>query len=109
MAAIHEANRRQISGPAATKASALLEEIVGNTELPMRLRLDAAKTILDRAGYVPPKASEPEEPAEKDMASMTIEELEAFIRRAEKAATATDTQDEAGTDDPAGSGEQEAA
>jgi hypothetical protein len=51
-AAVDEALRRQISGPAAAKAAALLERVVDDETAPLRLRLDAARTILDRAGIV---------------------------------------------------------
>ena len=84
--AIHDANRRQISGVMATKATALLERVVDDEAQPMKLRVDAAKTILDRAGYVPPKAAEHETPGDrKPVAEMTEAELEAFIRRGEEA------------------------
>lgn len=45
-----------------------------------RLRLDAAKAILDRAGFVAPKAPDaPEDPAAKPMRNWSIAELDAFI------------------------------
>ena len=88
-AAVTEANRQQISGVMATKASALLERLVDDETASHRIRLDAAKTILDRAGFVPPKASEPEVVAEeKPVETMTIPELEAFIRKGEAAIAA---------------------
>lgn len=51
-AAVDEALRRQISGPAAAKSAALLERVVDDESAPLKLRVEAAKTILDRAGIV---------------------------------------------------------
>ena len=80
-AAITDANKAQISGAMASKATALLDRIVDDESVSLRLRFDAAKSILDRAGYVPPKAAEPGEGGDKPLEEMSVQELEALIRR----------------------------
>lgn len=79
-AAITEANRRQISGSMATKAAALLERLVDDEAVSSRVRLEAAKTILDRAGYVAPKAP-PEDEEEKPLEALSIDELERLVAK----------------------------
>jgi phage terminase small subunit len=83
--AITEANHALISSTMATKSAALLEKFVDDETVSARVRLDAAKTILDRAGYIPPKAAVPEDD-EKPMEEWSVVELEEFISRGEKAA-----------------------
>ena len=81
-AAVDEAMRAQISGPLAAKAVEVLARILADEGAPLKVRLDAAKTILDRAGVI---AVRPEEAArgreEKPPAEMSIAELEDFIDR----------------------------
>src|SRR6476646_5829121 len=48
--AIREANQRLISGQIATKAVALLERVIDDESAPIKVRVEAAKTILDRGG-----------------------------------------------------------
>src|SRR4051794_20051659 len=67
--AITEANRRQISGPLATKAVQFLGRIIDDEGAPKGVRLDAAKTILDRAGIVGAMAGEHK--AFKSLSEMT--------------------------------------
>lgn len=79
--AIDEANRRSISGTLATKAVCLLERVIDDEGAPIKVRVEAAKTILDRAGIVPPSVAErTEAQGGKLLSEMTMEELEAFIR-----------------------------
>lgn len=80
-AAIDDANRAQISGKLATKAVEVLEGILNDEQAAPKLRLDAAKTVLDRAGFIAPKAKErpPEGSARKSINSMSVAELEAFV------------------------------
>lgn len=49
-----------------------------------RLKLDAAKTVLDRAGHVAPKDAGGAA-REKELTDMSVEELEAFIRKGREA------------------------
>jgi hypothetical protein len=86
-AAIHAANRRNINGGLATKAVEVLHDILHSTGTDInsnKLRLEAAKTVLDRAGYVAPKGGA-EAPHNKRPEDMTIPELEDFIRRGNEA------------------------
>ena len=81
-AAIYEANRAMLGGSLASKAIDVLREIIHDKEAPQKLRLDAAKTVLDRAGLSALKAAEQTPPGqEKDLASLSLEELETFIRQ----------------------------
>ena len=80
-AAIYDANRAQINGKLATKAVEVLQGILEDDTAAPKLRLDAAKTVLDRAGYIAPKAEErpqPESEADK-LNKLSIEQLEAFV------------------------------
>jgi hypothetical protein len=81
-AAIMRANYEQISGPAATKAVALLERVIDDESLQLRIRVDAAKTILDRAGLSAAKPLQAAEldPFGKDLAEMTPGELAEVVR-----------------------------
>jgi len=65
----------------APKAFAFLNATVHDTAVPARIRVDAAKIIVDRAGYVaaPPDAAR--DP--KDLTLMTREELHKFVIDAE--------------------------
>lgn len=87
--ALREANQKTVCGSLAAKAVQVLKDILEDEDASPRLRLDAAKTVLDRAGYVPPKAEEQDYSAEKDLTEMTVQELEQFIRDA-KAKDAAD-------------------
>lgn len=50
----------------------------------LKIRADAAKVLLDRAGYVPPKANEPGAGAMRDPSEMSSDELRAYIDKAEQ-------------------------
>lgn len=49
--AVDEANRRAVSGRLTTKAVALLERVIEDESAPLKVRVDAAKAVLDRAGW----------------------------------------------------------
>ncbi len=79
-AAIEEANRAQISGALAAKAVEVLEGILDDKNAPPKLRLDAAKTVLDRAGYIAPKSEERPKPKQFDeLEAMSLEQLKSFV------------------------------
>lgn len=81
--AIDAANRRLISGTLATKAVHLLERVIDDEAAPLKVRVEAAKTVLDRAGIVPLSVTERERAGNQDkkpLSEMTIEELDIFIR-----------------------------
>lgn len=79
--AIRAANQQQISGQMATKAIALLGRVIEDETVSMKVRVDAARSILDRAGYsaLPGIAKRPND---KQLAEMTAEELRETMRRA---------------------------
>lgn len=81
--AIDDANRQSISGTLATKAVELLKRVIEDENAPIKVRVDAAKTILDRAGIVavaPAKPDSTGDVPEKPLSEMTIEELEEIVR-----------------------------
>lgn len=59
--AIRAEQRRMLDGDMATKALGVLKSIMENEEAPAGARVDAAKTILDRAGVVAPRVTQDEE------------------------------------------------
>ena len=83
-AAIKSEQKRALSAPA-SKAIIFLASIIDNPEAPWGSRVDAARTVLDRAGLVAPKAGEADDgPVDpKDFDRMTVPELEALLRRLE--------------------------
>lgn len=64
-----------VSAPLALKT---LESVVRNEKSGERIRVDAAKILLDRAGYAP-KAQSDSDHAPKQLADMSAEELRSFI------------------------------
>jgi hypothetical protein len=81
--AITAANREQISGRIATKAVALLERVIDDESVPIRERIVAAKSILDRGGFMPPSLAERarEVADDKPLNEMTRDELARFIEK----------------------------
>ena len=80
-AAIREANQQQISGQIATKAIALLDRVIDDESVPIKTRVDAAKTILDRAGFCALPTA-PKNLRDKELAEMTADELRETMRQA---------------------------
>jgi hypothetical protein len=76
--AVSTANRMAISGRLASKSVALLERVLDDEDAPLRTRVEAAKTVLDRAGLVAALVCD-EAPAQKSLSEMTREELEAVV------------------------------
>ena len=101
LAAIDKANRDQLSGALATKAVHVLRSIIEDEKAPAKIRLDAAKTVLDRIGVIAPKAKEP--PKESDdplgLSDLSTEELKGYVAYLQKikgkAGTATETDETA--------------
>lgn len=81
LAAIDRANRELIGGELASKAVNVLKKIIDDPKAPDKLKLEAAKTILDRAGLIAPKAPEAPDLTDKDTTEMTMAELQAAIRK----------------------------
>lgn len=71
-----ETRRLLVSGaPAALR---VIQEIAANAELNPKVRLDAAKTLLDRAGHVAPRASEPANAGDLPLHEMALADLRAL-------------------------------
>jgi len=88
LATIHAEQSRVLSGELANLSLGVLRRILsapdGDEFVTVKLKLDAAKTVLDRAGHVAPKAGEASDPASvRDLSQMSIDELKAFVQRAE--------------------------
>ncbi|WP_169728453.1 terminase small subunit [Geminicoccus roseus] len=82
IAAVRQAIRDQISLSLAGKAVRYLEALVDDETAPKKVRLDAAKTILDRAGIAAmPVQLTDDQP--KSLKEMSIDELRALINEAE--------------------------
>ena len=74
LAAIHLAvARRLVSG--APIALGVVYEILRDTKAGTKVRLDAAKLLLDRAGHIAPRARQVDDGAGKSLNEMSIEEL----------------------------------
>lgn len=70
----------RISGELAPKAVEILAGILDDPTATPKIRLDAARAILDRAGYIAPKAQDADRAGEKALHELTREEL--LARRA---------------------------
>lgn len=93
----------------APRAFAFLDEVVRDAAMPARVRVDAAKIIIDRAGYI--AAAPDTERDSKDLAIMTREELYRFVADAEAklAAEAKDESPAAGEAPDTGEDESDGA
>ena len=89
--AIREEMQRALNDDA-TAARAFLRTILDGTAFPeerrnsegaLKLRADVGKTLMDRAGYVAPKAGDAAAPGAKDPSEMSSDELRTFIAKAE--------------------------
>ena len=65
----------------APAALVVLNDLMDDEDASPKIRLDAAKTILDRAGFVPPKAMEAPMVGEKALHEMSRDELAARVRQ----------------------------
>jgi hypothetical protein len=72
---VETVKRLQSSAPIAAQ---VLEEIFKDASVSARVRVDAAKAVLDRAGYAPPKAAAPAHGRQVTLTEMSIEELRAL-------------------------------
>lgn len=72
---IEVAKRLQSSAPIAVR---VLEDIFTDRTVSARVRVDAAKAVLDRAGYAPPRASPPAHGPQLTLTEMSIAELRAL-------------------------------
>lgn len=83
LAEIEKAVSGRMRGELAPKALNTLADILDSKSASRTLKLAAAKTVLDRAGYVPPKAPDRMDDPLKSMAEQTAEELKAFMHAAQ--------------------------
>jgi phage terminase small subunit len=74
---------RQALGDHAVAAAAFLGKVVNDTNAPIRSRVDAAKIILDRAGFAP-KEREPADPDDKDFSELSMADIERVIKKLER-------------------------
>jgi hypothetical protein len=81
---------REALGDHATAALGLLGRAVRDEQAPLKVRVDACKTILDRAGFIPPKAADAPRPPSKPTERLSLAELDVMMveLRAEIAAKA---------------------
>ena len=80
-AAIRAEMTRRLQDEDAPAARKLLRRFLEDEEADKKLRVDCAKTLLSRGGYVEPKATEAPAPGTKDPSEMTGSELDAMIDR----------------------------
>jgi len=82
-AAIEQELRRRLAGELAPLAFRFLEAVLRDKEAKFgeRVRLDAAKLLIDRAGYVPPRQSESTAGEAKEPEQMTTQELHDLVIR----------------------------
>lgn len=86
LAFMRSEHARIIQGELASAAVNVLREILTDTRKDKdfsKLKLDASKTVLDRAGHITPKEKDKEHG--KSLEDMSIDELEGFIRKARQA------------------------
>ncbi len=81
--AVREANQKQISGQLATKAVALLERVIDDESVPVKIRVDAAKTVLDRAGFGAAQTAPGASWKDKHFTELTHDELQDLLRDAQ--------------------------
>jgi phage terminase small subunit len=82
LAAIHtEVRRRLVAG--APIALSVIERLVKDETTPPKIRLDAAKTLLDRAGHIAPRAIVDKATHELSLHELSIGELRQLADRLE--------------------------
>ncbi len=84
MRAIQAETRRRLfieHGPAAI---GFLARTMDDSNIPVKLRIECAKTLADRGGLIPPKASENNALEEKAENELTAEELKERIRNMQR-------------------------
>lgn len=94
LAAIHAEQARVIQGEAATEALDVLRAIVRDASTPPATRVTGAQFLLRLAGHVEPKAPESVDAGRRDLADMTVDELEQIVRDGRKAEQAFERADD---------------
>lgn len=77
---IETAKRLAAAAPVALR---VIERLVSDEATHPKIRLDAAKTILDRAGYIGPKAREADKSGDQPLHELSTDELRALAGRLE--------------------------
>jgi hypothetical protein len=91
---LREGLRDHMSVNLAPKAVKILNDIMSDDKVTPRVRVDAAKALLDRAGYAVNEAKKPEpKPADNALDGMTDKELEALEDKLERLAAKLDYKD----------------
>lgn len=80
--AVERRMRSVLVNDAAPLALRVLQEVAGDEKVHPAIRRAAARDLLDRAGYVPPKAVS-QELGDKSIATMTAEELAELVNKME--------------------------
>lgn len=62
----------------------VLIEVAQDKDAPKGVRVDAAKALLDRAGHVAPRASDPLKAGDRALADYSVSELRALVDRLEQ-------------------------
>jgi hypothetical protein len=68
---------------AAPLAYRVLVELASDKAVPSAIRRAAARDLLDRSGFIPPKASSPDSGPEKPLSDMSSDELRGLVDRLE--------------------------
>lgn len=80
--AIQAEIRRALSVDLAGLALGVVRGILEDATMEPKIRLDAAKAVLDRGGYVAPKAADASHGAHKELQDMSVAELTAYLVKA---------------------------
>lgn len=80
-AAIRAEMTRRLAEEDAPAARRLLRQFLDDADCDKKLRVDCAKTLLSRGGYVEPKAADPAVPGTKEPSEMSGKELDDMIDR----------------------------
>ena len=76
---------RHVLARAAPEMIEIITAIARNKDHPVRVRLDAGKTVLDRVGLAPVRAGEAGQGDKRDLADLSPAELRAFIDQGQDA------------------------
>ena len=84
--AIQRETRMALSGDLSALATHRLRQILGSDDTEPKLWLDAAKVVLDRGGFVAPKAADASSNSLKELNEMSVDELTAYLVKAKSEA-----------------------
>jgi len=84
VAAIQAAVSLRIRTEGAAVAHSVLLEVARDKQAPKGVRVDAAKALLDRAGFVAPRAEAPKQGEGRPLSDYSIEELRGLVAQLER-------------------------